>query len=99
MSEQLNQVLTTLDDTSDAALARLFQLLRIESVSTDPAYKPSCQKAADWCAQPARATSASMPASCRPPAIRWSSPTTSTRAAGAPHVLFYGHYDVQPADP
>ena len=50
MSETLNQVLTTLDDTSDAALARLFQLLRIESVSTDPAYKASCQEAAEWCA-------------------------------------------------
>ena len=50
MSETLNQVLTTLDDTSDAALARLFQLLRIDSVSTDPAYKASCQEAAEWCA-------------------------------------------------
>ena len=50
MSETLNQVLTTLDDTSDAALARLFQLLRIDSVSTDPACKASCQEAAEWCA-------------------------------------------------
>ena len=51
MSETLNQVLTTLDDTSDAALARLFQLLRIESVSTDPAYKAGCLEAAQWCAE------------------------------------------------
>jgi acetylornithine deacetylase/succinyl-diaminopimelate desuccinylase-like protein len=54
MSEQLNQVLTTLDESSDAALTRLFQLLRIESISTDPAYKASCQEAADWCANELR---------------------------------------------
>ena len=54
MTEKLNQVLTTLDETSEAALARLFELLRIESVSTDPAYKESCRAAADWCADELR---------------------------------------------
>ena len=39
---------------SEAALARLFELLRIESVSTDPAYKESCRAAADWCADELR---------------------------------------------
>ena len=32
MTDKLNQVLRTLDDTSEAALSRLFELLRIESV-------------------------------------------------------------------
>ena len=36
MTDKLNQVLTTLDETSEAALARLFELLRIESVSNRP---------------------------------------------------------------
>ncbi len=36
MSQDLNQVLTTLDATGEAALGRLFELLRIRSVSTDP---------------------------------------------------------------
>ena len=99
MSEQLNQVLTTLDDTSDAALARLFQLLRIESVSTDPAYKASCQEAAEWCVNElgdlgfdARV----VPTTGHPMVVAHDK---DTRTAGMPHVLFYGHYDVQPADP
>jgi len=54
MTDKLNQVLTTLDETSEAALSRLFELLRIESVSTDPAYKERCRAAADWCAEELR---------------------------------------------
>ncbi len=99
MSETLNQVLTTLDDTSDTALARLFQLLRIESVSTDPAYKASCQEAAEWCAGEladlgfdARV----IPTTGHPMVVAHDK---DARAPGVPHVLFYGHYDVQPADP
>jgi acetylornithine deacetylase/succinyl-diaminopimelate desuccinylase-like protein len=99
MSEHLNQVLTTLDDTSDAALARLFELLRIESVSTDPAYKSSCQAAAEWCAGEladlgfdARV----VPTTGHPIVLAHD---RGEVAAGTPRVLFYGHYDVQPPDP
>ena len=49
MSSQLRNVLKALDETQDDALARLFELIRIPSVSTDPAYKPQCQQAANWC--------------------------------------------------
>lgn len=99
MSEQLNQVLTTLDDTSDAALARLFQLLRIESISTDPAYKASCQQAADWCANELRDIGLDarvVPTTGHPMVVAHDA---GERGPGVPHVLFYGHYDVQPADP
>ena len=99
MSEQLNQVLTTLDETSDAALARLFQLLRIESISTDPAYKASCQEAADWCANELRDLGFDarvVPTTGHPMVVAHD---TGARTPGVPHVLFYGHYDVQPADP
>jgi len=99
MSEQLNQVLTTLDESSDAALTRLFQLLRIESISTDPAYKASCQEAADWCANELRdlGFDARVISTTGHPMVL--AHDTSERVPGAPHVLFYGHYDVQPADP
>jgi len=99
MSEQLNQVLTTLDDTSDAALARLFELLRIESISTDPAYKGSCQQAADWCANELRDLGFDarvVPTTGHPMVLAHDA---AERVPGVPHVLFYGHYDVQPADP
>ena len=49
MSE-LDKVLDTLSKTKDGGLARLFELLRIESVSTDPAFKANCLQAAEWCA-------------------------------------------------
>ena len=99
MSEHLNQVLTTLDETSDAALARLFELLRIESVSTDPAYKAGCEAAAQWCADQlgdigfdARV----VPTTGHPMVVAHD---RSKAPGGTPRVLFYGHYDVQPPDP
>ena len=51
MTSQLNAVLDTLAANEEAALGRLFELLRIDSISTDPAYKERCQAAAKWCAK------------------------------------------------
>ena len=49
-ADHLPKVLSTVDRNHQAGLDRLFDLLRIDSVSTDPAYKPRCQAAAEWCA-------------------------------------------------
>ena len=54
MRAHLPKVLKTLDETHDDALERLFELIRIPSISTDPAYKAHCQKAADWCVRQLR---------------------------------------------
>lgn len=98
MSEALHAVLTHLDGSTDAALDRLFALLRIPSISTDPAHDAACGEAAQWCAgQLAEIGFAARvhETSGKPMVVaHWRHP-----AAGAPHVLFYGHYDVQPADP
>jgi len=99
MSEQLNQVLTTLDDSNDAALARLFGFLRIESISTDPAYADDCRTAAEWCANELRDVGFDahlVPASGHPMVVGHDRPAVPN---GMGHVLFYGHYDVQPPDP
>ncbi|MFA9550103.1 MAG: M20/M25/M40 family metallo-hydrolase [Hyphomicrobium sp.] len=99
MSEQLNQVLTTLDDLNDAALDRLFELLRIESISTDPAYADNCLTAAEWCANELRDIGFDarvVPTSGHPMVVAHDRPTVPD---GMAHVLFYGHYDVQPPDP
>jgi len=99
MSEPLNQVLTKLDASGDAALGRLFELLRIESVSTDPAYKANCQSAAEWCANQLRDIGFDarvVPTTGHPMVVAHDRPEVPQ---GTPHVLFYGHYDVQPADP
>src|SRR5262245_10942792 len=98
MSQALEPVLAQLDASTDAALERLFAFLRIPSVSTDPAYDAACRQAADWCAaQLAEIGFAAQvhPTKGKPMVVaHWRAP-----AVGAPHVLFYGHYDVQPADP
>jgi len=99
MSELLPKVLKVLDQSHDAALARLFELLKIESVSTDPAYAKHCKTAAEWCASELRGIG--FDASVRsttghPMVVGHDRPKVPK---GVPHVLFYGHYDVQPADP
>ena len=43
----LPAVLDRIDRDLDASLERLFALLRIQSVSTDPAYAPHCRTAAE----------------------------------------------------
>lgn len=98
MSDRLPEVLSTLEANSDAALTRLFELLRIESISTDPAYATQCKTAAEWCAGELRELG--FAASVRPTTGHPMVVGHDTSApAGTPHVLFYGHYDVQPPDP
>ena len=41
----LEKTLDTIDQNLDGSLDRLFELLKIESISTDPAYKAECKKA------------------------------------------------------
>ena len=43
----LDAVLQWIDRDLDASLQRLFALLRIQSISTDPAYKDFCRAAAE----------------------------------------------------
>jgi acetylornithine deacetylase/succinyl-diaminopimelate desuccinylase-like protein len=88
-------VLDRLDRDREGALARLFELLRIPSISTDPAHAADCRRAADRLA----ADLSSMGFEAR--VIETEGlPIVRGDAEGAgPHLLFYGHYDVQPVDP
>lgn len=96
----LETVLDTLGQSKAAGLGRLFELLRIDSVSTDPAFKASCRKAAEWCAATLKdigfAEAKVVSTSGHPMVVAHD---RATREPGIPHVLFYGHYDVQPPDP
>jgi acetylornithine deacetylase/succinyl-diaminopimelate desuccinylase-like protein len=94
----LDAALAHLDSDLDAALERLFAFLRIPSISTDPAYAGDVRRAADWLA--ADLTGMGFEASVRPTAGHPMVVAHDLRAGpGRPHVLFYGHYDVQPVDP
>ena len=46
--DSLTPVLTQIDAGLPDALERLMDLLRIPSISTDPAFAPDCDRAADW---------------------------------------------------
>src|SRR5215211_4364418 len=89
-------VLNRIDADLDKSLERLFAFLRIPSISTDPAYKDHCRLAADHIA--ADLASIGFTASVRPTAGHPVVIGAAGNAAG-PHVMFYGHYDVQPVDP
>ena len=95
----LDQVLATIDRNLERSLERLFALLRIPSVSTDPQFADECRKAADWLAR--ELNSLGFAADVRPTKGRPMVVAHSADRArnGAPRVLFYGHYDVQPPDP
>lgn len=91
----LEQTLTHIDKELDNATARLMELLRIPSISTDPAYKDDCDAAADWLVKDLQ--SIGVKAEKRPTSGH---PMVVGHVDGTgPHLLFYGHYDVQPVDP
>ncbi len=94
----MQKILDTVDAQLETSLERLFAFLRIPSISAQPAHAGDCRKAAEW----ARDALAGMGFAARlsetsglPGVIA----TNHEAGPDAPHVLFYGHYDVQPADP
>ncbi|MBM7044146.1 MULTISPECIES: dipeptidase [Rhizobium] len=94
----LSPVLDRADKNLPSSLDNLFELLRIKSISTDPAFKAECRKAAEWLV--AYLNSLGFTASVRDtPGHPMVVAHHDAGSADAPHVLFYGHYDVQPVDP
>jgi len=95
---KLQSVLDHIDADFNNSLERLFTLLRIKSISADPAFAGDCKQAADHLAKDL--ASIGFAAEVRPTAGHPAVVGKSNGHGGAkPHVLFYGHYDVQPVDP
>jgi acetylornithine deacetylase/succinyl-diaminopimelate desuccinylase-like protein len=96
MTNGLDAALARIDENRPAALDRLFELLRIPSISTDPAFKQDTRRAAEFIVK--ELASLGFDASLRDttghPMV-----VAHRRKPGARRVLFYGHYDVQPVDP
>jgi acetylornithine deacetylase/succinyl-diaminopimelate desuccinylase-like protein len=100
---EVDAVLDWLKREEKSSIARLMDWLRIPSISTQPAHKADTRRAAEWAAAQLRESGFAVelrdigtPAGSGHPIV-WA--TTPGAASGGPHVLFYGHYDVQPADP
>ncbi len=87
-----------IDSKRDEHLNELKELLRIPSVSTKSEHKPDIERAARWVADKLRAAGLEnieiVPTKLHPLVYG-----ESLHAPGKPTVLFYGHYDVQPAEP
>jgi acetylornithine deacetylase/succinyl-diaminopimelate desuccinylase-like protein len=90
-------VLSRVDREKAQYLAELKEYLRIPSISTDPAYQPDVLRCADHLVgrmREAGLTAERIETAGHPLVYgEW------LGAPGRPTVLFYGHYDVQPADP
>ncbi|MDX2130496.1 MAG: M20/M25/M40 family metallo-hydrolase [Planctomycetota bacterium] len=91
-----------------ASVQRWIDWLRIPSISTDPKYRDDCRRAAQWCCDQlgelgfsARLVESGEIGSDgrgggHPIVLATIEPKAGYKG---PHVLFYGHYDVQPVDP
>ncbi len=96
-SPVLGQVLAHINATRPTAHARLADFLRIPSISAQPDHAGDCRRAADWAAEHLRGSgfSARICETGGHPVVIADHPGTGN----GPHLLYYGHYDVQPAEP
>ncbi len=94
----IETILARTEQNLPSSLDTLFDLVRIPSISTDPAHAADCRRAAQMLAD--YLTSLGFDASVRDTIGH---PMVVAHHEGAssdsPHFLFYGHYDVQPVDP
>ena len=90
----IEKVLTHIDGNHKTHVDRLGELLRIPSISTDPQRKADIRRAAEWvhCVLDACGFQAEIIDTPGHPCII----ADSGPADGAPTLLIYGHYDVQP---
>jgi len=103
---QLQPVLDRIDADFDNSLERLFALLRIKSISADPAFAGDCKAAAEHLAKDIATlgfVTDVRPTAGHPAIVAKNNGQGNRQENGQgkarPHVLFYGHYDVQPVDP
>ena len=97
MTAKLAAVLDHIEAGLPGTRDRWFDLLRIPSVSAQPAHAPDCVAAAEWLR--ANLAAIGFDAKVLPtaghPVVLAHHPGT----APGPRLLYYGHYDVQPAEP
>ena len=99
---QTQKVLDRIDADFDNSLERLFALLRIKSISADPAHAADCKAAAEHLARDIATIGFEAevrPTAGHPAIVAKSNGKANGKGGARPHMLFYGHYDVQPVDP
>ncbi|MDQ2802752.1 MAG: M20/M25/M40 family metallo-hydrolase, partial [Pseudomonadota bacterium] len=98
MTDRVAPVLDHLDADHAGAMHRWFEWLRIPSVGAQPAHAGDCRRAAIWLSDELNALgfTASLHETPGQPAVIAHHPGPG---GTAPRLLYYGHYDVQPAEP
>ncbi|RIK79485.1 MAG: dipeptidase [Planctomycetota bacterium] len=93
----MQDVLNYIDGRRGEFQADLLALLRMASVSADPAFSPEVRRAAEWIRSHLAdlGLAAELVETAGHPIVY----AESAPVAGAPVALVYGHYDVQPPDP
>jgi acetylornithine deacetylase/succinyl-diaminopimelate desuccinylase-like protein len=98
MATDLQPLFAHIDRTFEASVERLKTFVSMPSVGTDPQYDAATKRCAEWLAEQFRGLG--MVADVRPTEGQ---PMVVAHDRGAPesapHLLYYGHYDVQPPDP
>ena len=96
-TDRIDAVLAAADAEFDGSVARLDEILRIPSISTDPAHDGDVLRAAEWFTKVFSELgfeAETVMTEGHPIML-----ATYPAPEGAPTILYYGHYDVQPADP
>ena len=95
IDSELELALNFLDINQEQSIERLFDILRIPSISTQEKHKKDCLKAAHWFAE--QLSEIGFESSIRE--TNGHPMVVAHFETEGPHFLFYGHYDVQPVDP
>jgi acetylornithine deacetylase/succinyl-diaminopimelate desuccinylase-like protein len=97
MTADSQDVMSRIERQQEQYLEELKEYLRIPSVSTDPEHKSDVVRCSEFAAEKLKVAGLEVESidNGGNPLIyaEW------TGAPGKPTILFYGHYDVQPADP
>jgi acetylornithine deacetylase/succinyl-diaminopimelate desuccinylase-like protein len=94
----MDRVIDFINVNRERYVDELKNLLAIPSISALPEHAPDVRRAADWCADELRRVGLQNVKLLETPG----NPVVYGEwlgAPGAPTILFYGHYDVQPVDP
>ena len=88
-----------IENHRDQNLEELTEFLRIPSVSTKSEHKPDIERAAKWVAEKLRAAGMEKVEIVSDEDASAGLRRIEAALPGRPTILFYGHYDVQPAEP
>lgn len=98
MEYAIEPILKNIDDNIENSINRLEKLLSFKSISTDKQYKEDCKNTAQFLVD--MLNEIGFDASLREtPGHPMVVAHHKSNCTEVPHILFYGHYDVQPVDP